>query len=434
MVRSSSAALAALAFVLVSPPTDGAAQSPGTRFLRQPSVSADAIAFVHANDIWVVGRDGGQARRLTTDEGAETDPAFSPDGRWIAFTGRVRRQPGRVRGRRDGRAARAAHVAPRRRRGPGVDAGRPHRLPVGPGGRADPVVEVLHDPARGRSARAAARPPGLRGRDERRRLHARLPGDRLLGPGVAELPWRTGAARPRRRSVHPRAEDAPLGGRAADGPHLDGRRRLLHVRARLGEQRVVVRPTHGRGEAAHAPRGLRREEPGRGPRRGRVRAGGLSARAGSGERPDAPAGDPGGGRPELGARPVGGRAGRAAHEPAPVSHRQAGALRVPGRDLHRPGGVGLVAEPHRIVGRGGPLPHVVARRRADRLVQRRGRRVRAGDRGPGGTESAPHHHPRQHVLLPPDVVPRRHEDRLHGHGFPRAHRGRGVRPRDRRGR
>jgi len=87
MVRSSSAALAAFALLLASPPAEGAAQSPGTRFLRQPSVSADAIAFVHANDIWVVGREGGQARRLTTDEGAETDPAFSPDGRWIAFTG-----------------------------------------------------------------------------------------------------------------------------------------------------------------------------------------------------------------------------------------------------------------------------------------------------------------------------------------------------------
>ena len=65
--------------------SDAAAQ--GTRFLRQPSVGASEIAFVHANDIWVVGRDGGQARRVTTDEGAETEPAFSPDGRWIAFTG-----------------------------------------------------------------------------------------------------------------------------------------------------------------------------------------------------------------------------------------------------------------------------------------------------------------------------------------------------------
>ena len=58
-----------------------------TRFLRQPSVSATEIAFVHANDIWVVRRGSSDARRLTSAEGAETEPAFSPDGRWIAFTG-----------------------------------------------------------------------------------------------------------------------------------------------------------------------------------------------------------------------------------------------------------------------------------------------------------------------------------------------------------
>ena len=46
-----------------------------TRFLRQPSVSAAEIAFVHANDIWVVGRDGGDARRLTSADGAETEPS-----------------------------------------------------------------------------------------------------------------------------------------------------------------------------------------------------------------------------------------------------------------------------------------------------------------------------------------------------------------------
>ncbi len=58
-----------------------------TRFLRQPAVSATEIAFVHANDIWVVSRGASDARRLTSAEGAETEPAFSPDGRWIAFTG-----------------------------------------------------------------------------------------------------------------------------------------------------------------------------------------------------------------------------------------------------------------------------------------------------------------------------------------------------------
>jgi tricorn protease len=77
--------LAATALLLLILPSFAEAQ--GTRFLRQPDVSAEHIAFVHANDIWVVGRDGGDAVRLTSSEGAETDPHFSPDGAWIAFTG-----------------------------------------------------------------------------------------------------------------------------------------------------------------------------------------------------------------------------------------------------------------------------------------------------------------------------------------------------------
>ncbi|MEX2466299.1 MAG: PDZ domain-containing protein, partial [Gemmatimonadota bacterium] len=82
------AAVAFLGALISAPlvlPLPVAAQE--TRFLRQPDVSAEHIAFVHANDIWVVGRNGGEAVRLTSSEGAETDPHFSPDGAWIAFTG-----------------------------------------------------------------------------------------------------------------------------------------------------------------------------------------------------------------------------------------------------------------------------------------------------------------------------------------------------------
>ncbi|HIF21720.1 MAG TPA: protease, partial [Gemmatimonadetes bacterium] len=62
-------------------------EAQGSRFLRQPDVSTTHITFVHANDVWVVDRNGGAAVRLTSSEGAETDPHFSPDGRWIAFSG-----------------------------------------------------------------------------------------------------------------------------------------------------------------------------------------------------------------------------------------------------------------------------------------------------------------------------------------------------------
>lgn len=61
--------------------------SQGTQLLRQPSISDTHIVFVHANDLWVVSRSGGDARRLTTSEGAESFPHFSADGNWIAFSG-----------------------------------------------------------------------------------------------------------------------------------------------------------------------------------------------------------------------------------------------------------------------------------------------------------------------------------------------------------
>lgn len=63
-----------------------AAPDQSTRLLREPTVSATHIAFAYANDLWVVSKAGGEARRLTSFPGTESHPAFSPDGRTIAFT------------------------------------------------------------------------------------------------------------------------------------------------------------------------------------------------------------------------------------------------------------------------------------------------------------------------------------------------------------
>lgn len=62
-------------------------QAQGTMLLRQPTASKDHIVFVHADDLWRVDRNGGQAQRLTSAVGSETSPKISPDGKWVAFTG-----------------------------------------------------------------------------------------------------------------------------------------------------------------------------------------------------------------------------------------------------------------------------------------------------------------------------------------------------------
>ncbi|HVF34979.1 MAG TPA: protease, partial [Candidatus Saccharimonadia bacterium] len=72
----------ALALVLA---TNAAAQGE-TRLLRYPDVSATHIAFVYGGDIYLAGREGGTAQRLTSHEGLELYPKFSPDGRRIAFS------------------------------------------------------------------------------------------------------------------------------------------------------------------------------------------------------------------------------------------------------------------------------------------------------------------------------------------------------------
>jgi tricorn protease len=57
-----------------------------TRLLSQPAISSSHVAFIYANDLWVANLDGTGARRLTSDEGIESNPVFSPDGKMLAFS------------------------------------------------------------------------------------------------------------------------------------------------------------------------------------------------------------------------------------------------------------------------------------------------------------------------------------------------------------
>lgn len=77
LVLLSTCALAACVF----------ASAQGNRgWYRFPAIHDETVAFTSEGDLWVVGIEGGLARRLTTAPGQERNAAFSPDGQTIAFT------------------------------------------------------------------------------------------------------------------------------------------------------------------------------------------------------------------------------------------------------------------------------------------------------------------------------------------------------------
>ena len=78
--------LGILALTLLSCAVLPAATGP-TVLPQRPALSKTHIVFNWAGDLWVVPRQGGEARRLTTAPGIETNAIFSPDGETIVFSG-----------------------------------------------------------------------------------------------------------------------------------------------------------------------------------------------------------------------------------------------------------------------------------------------------------------------------------------------------------
>jgi tricorn protease len=58
-----------------------------TKLLRFPDIHGDKVVFTYAGDLWTASTSGGIATRLTAHPGVELFGKFSPDGKWIAFTG-----------------------------------------------------------------------------------------------------------------------------------------------------------------------------------------------------------------------------------------------------------------------------------------------------------------------------------------------------------
>ena len=84
--RVTFALFSACALTIHTPPVC-AQSTTDTRLLSQPAASATHVAFAYAGDIWSAKLDGSDVRRLTTADGDENAPVFSPDGSMIAFTG-----------------------------------------------------------------------------------------------------------------------------------------------------------------------------------------------------------------------------------------------------------------------------------------------------------------------------------------------------------
>jgi tricorn protease len=62
-------------------------QTQEARLMRFPDVYKDKLVFFYGGNLWLAPTSGGMARRITSGQGRELFPKFSPDGKWIAFTG-----------------------------------------------------------------------------------------------------------------------------------------------------------------------------------------------------------------------------------------------------------------------------------------------------------------------------------------------------------
>jgi len=162
-----------------------AANGPATRLLRSPSVSATHIAFAYANNVWTVERAGGSARRITSFQGLTSNPHFSPDGKWLAFSAEYA-------GNIDVYVVPSEGGEPKRltwhpgqtpcKGGPPM-ANRPlyfHARHIGAQRRAA-ILDGAGRRRRGNADGVAAR---LSRQDLRRRLAHRLPHEQLLGRGA----------------------------------------------------------------------------------------------------------------------------------------------------------------------------------------------------------------------------------------------------------
>jgi hypothetical protein len=212
-----------------------------TRMLRSPTISATHVAFVYANNIWVVERAGGNARRLTSFQGQTINPKLSPDGTTIAFSGDY---GGNV----------DVYTMP-------VDGGEPTRLTWHPG--ADTVQGWTPDgkrilfasprataapnatprfwtvPAGGGLEEPMPLPRGYQGKISPDGAH-RLSHEHVVGRGAPQLSGRTEPPDLDRGLEDVRSRVAAVDRFKGRRSRLGRRHRVLHLRSRRRRQRLVL--------------------------------------------------------------------------------------------------------------------------------------------------------------------------------------------------
>ncbi|MES1938352.1 S41 family peptidase [Salinisphaera hydrothermalis] len=65
----------------------GSGDSAAPPLMRYPTVHGNTVVFEAGGNLWKTSTRGGTAMQLTNDPGFDQDAHFSPDGKWVAFTG-----------------------------------------------------------------------------------------------------------------------------------------------------------------------------------------------------------------------------------------------------------------------------------------------------------------------------------------------------------
>ena len=406
------------------------------RMFRQPTVSQTQIAFVYAGDIWIVSRKGGTATRLSSPQGEESFPRFSPDGTKHRLQRRLRRQYRRLRGRRQRRRAGAPHASsdggPRDRLAPRRQA---RAVCLEPRERPAALQSVLSRRPRRRAAREAAgalRRIRRHCRERHRlRLHADVAGlphlealSRRLGAGpVALQPQDLRVAQPDERSRQRRAADVAR----------------QHDLLRLRSRRRRSATTSGRSTSRRARRGRSRSSrtsTSRSPRLAPMRscsrpaAGCISSTVAPRRRPRCPIRVV---TDETTLRPRTAKAEALISDASISPTGKRAAFGARGDVVTVPAENGAVVNLTRYVRRRRALSALVARWQDGRLLERQERRIRA-DAAPGRRigRRAEGDVARRRVPLHAVLVARQQEARVHRSGDEDSHLRRRGEPGDRR--